>query len=55
MYVPPEFRQQGHFKSLYKHVREEAQKAGAAGLRLYADVGNERAHTAVSQAHGHGL
>lgn len=48
MYVPPQFRQQGRFKSLYKHVREEAQKAGAAGLRLYADVGNERAHTAVS-------
>lgn len=48
MYVPPQFRQQGHFKSLYKHVREEAQKAGAAGLRLYADVGNERAHAAVS-------
>lgn len=48
VYVPPQFRQQGHFKSLYKHVREEAQKAGAAGLRLYADVGNERAHAAVS-------
>jgi ribosomal protein S18 acetylase RimI-like enzyme len=48
VYVPPEFRQQGHFKSLYKHVREEAQKAGATGLRLYADMGNERAHTAVS-------
>lgn len=45
--MPEHFRQQGHFKSLYKHVREEAQKAGAAGLRLYADVGNERAHTAV--------
>jgi hypothetical protein len=48
VYVPPQFRQQGHFKSLYKHVREEAQKAGATGLRLYADMGNERAHTAVS-------
>lgn len=47
VYVPEHFRQQGHFKSLYKHVRQEAQKAGAAGLRLYADVGNERAHTAV--------
>lgn len=49
VYVPEHFRQQGHFKSLYKHVRQEAQKAGAAGLRLYADVGNERAHTAYER------
>jgi hypothetical protein len=38
---------QGHFKALYNHVRDEARKAGAAGLRLYADADNTRAHATV--------
>jgi hypothetical protein len=47
VYVPPEHRQRGHFKALYAHVKHEAHKAGATGLRLYADTGNARAHSAV--------
>ncbi|KAG2485444.1 hypothetical protein HYH03_015823 [Edaphochlamys debaryana] len=46
VYVRPEYRRRGYFRALYAHVRAEAQAAGAAGLRLYADVGNERAHRA---------
>ena len=48
MYVPPAHRQRGYFKQLYAAVREEAAKAGAAGLRLYADADNSLAHKAVS-------
>ncbi|WIA10628.1 hypothetical protein OEZ85_010810 [Tetradesmus obliquus] len=44
VYVKPQHRKQGHFKALYNHVRDEAHKAGAAGLRLYADAANTRAH-----------
>ncbi|GLC46901.1 hypothetical protein PLESTF_000899700 [Pleodorina starrii] len=46
VYVQPEHRRRGYFKALYDHVRREAQAEGAAGLRLYADVENTRAHTA---------
>ncbi|GIL78628.1 hypothetical protein Vretimale_6228 [Volvox reticuliferus] len=46
VYVQPEHRRRGLFKALYNHVRREAQAAGAAGLRLYADITNERAHAA---------
>ena len=48
VYVQPTFRKQGVFKQLYAHARAEALRAGAAGLRLYADVLNETAHMAVS-------
>lgn len=48
VYVTPEHRQQGYFKQLCAAVRDEAQKAGAAGLRLYADDDNKKAHAAVS-------
>lgn len=47
MYVHPDHRRQGYFKELYAHVRRDAEAAGAAGLRLYADDGNVRAHTTV--------
>ncbi|GIL64958.1 hypothetical protein Vafri_18814 [Volvox africanus] len=46
VYVQPEHRRRGLFRALYNHVRGEAQAAGAAGLRLYADVTNEGAHAA---------
>ncbi len=41
------FFYQGVFTALYMHAREEAVRGGAAGLRLYADVKNERAHSVV--------
>eukprot|EP00877_Chromochloris_zofingiensis_P013353 jgi/Chrzof1/8271/Cz03g04010.t1 len=43
VYVPPQHRQKGLFKCLYEHVKAEAQRAGAAGLRLYADTHNVKA------------
>ncbi|PNH02583.1 hypothetical protein TSOC_011429 [Tetrabaena socialis] len=46
VYVRPDHRRRGHFRSMYAHVRAEAAAAGASGVRLYADTGNERAHAA---------
>lgn len=44
LYVPADFRGQGVFKALYRHVELEADKAsGVCGLRLYVDEDNERA------------
>ncbi len=47
VYVHPEHRRRGYYRLLYHHVREAARKEGAAGLRLYADDSNLRAHTTV--------
>lgn len=44
VYVLPGHRRRGHFGALYRHVRDAARAAGAAGLRLYADDGNDKAH-----------
>ena len=43
VYVRPEARGRGLYRTLYEHVRTEAVAAGAAGLRLYMDVRNARA------------
>jgi hypothetical protein len=40
------FTAQGYYRRLYELVRAEAVKAGAAGVRLYADDSNARAHEA---------
>lgn len=48
VYVQPEHRRRGIFRALYDHVRQEAHRAGAAGLRLYADNSNSCAHATVS-------
>lgn len=40
VFVRPESRRRGYFRMLYKHVREEAERAGVCGLRLYADMEN---------------
>lgn len=47
VYVNAAYRRQGLFRALYNHAKEESKKAGACGLRLYADMGNERAHKTV--------
>ena len=44
VFVSPTARRQGVYKALYAHVVAEARAAGAAGVRLYADVQNTRAH-----------
>lgn len=43
VYVRPEYRGKGVFRSLYAKVRQEALKAGSPYLRLYADRGNVKA------------
>lgn len=43
VYVQPEFRGRGVYRSLYAAVVEAARAAGAAGLRLYVDARNTRA------------
>ena len=44
VYVVPECRRQGVFRSLYNHVVRQAQEAGnVCGLRLYVERTNQRA------------
>ena len=44
VFVEPEFRSQGVFKALYRHVEELAKSTnGVAGLRLYVENNNSRA------------
>ncbi|NJL62148.1 MAG: GNAT family N-acetyltransferase [Methylacidiphilales bacterium] len=43
VYVEPSYRQQGVFRSLYMHLKQQAQLAQVAGLRLYVYKGNTKA------------
>jgi GNAT superfamily N-acetyltransferase len=43
VYVVPDFRRKGIFRSMYNHIKEEADKNGIAGLRLYVETNNTRA------------
>jgi GNAT superfamily N-acetyltransferase len=43
VYVLPEYRRKGIFRSLYLHIKDEADKKGIPGLRLYVEAGNLRA------------
>jgi ribosomal protein S18 acetylase RimI-like enzyme len=43
VYVIPGYRRMGVFRSMYNIIREEAEKNGIAGLRLYVETSNERA------------
>lgn len=45
VWVEPDHRRKGCYRRLYEAVRDEAAEAGAAGLRLYVDISNERAQT----------
>jgi GNAT superfamily N-acetyltransferase len=42
VYVEPSYRQQGIFRSLYTHLKTQAQTAKVCGLRLYVYKGNTR-------------
>ena len=48
VYVAQQARRSGVLTTLYRHVRQEAQAAGAGGLRLYADNTNVRAQAAYA-------
>jgi ribosomal protein S18 acetylase RimI-like enzyme len=43
VYVLPEFRRKGIFRSMYHHIKEEAEKEGIPGLRLYVETNNTTA------------
>ncbi|PAX54100.1 GNAT family N-acetyltransferase [Brunnivagina elsteri] len=43
VYVEPSYRQQGIFRSLYMHLKQQAQLAQVSGLRLYVYKGNTKA------------
>jgi GNAT superfamily N-acetyltransferase len=44
VYVLPAFRRKGIFRSMYEHIKKEADSRGIAGLRLYVETNNIRAH-----------
>jgi GNAT superfamily N-acetyltransferase len=43
VYVLPEHRRKGIFRTMYQHVRDEAVRLGIPGLRLYVETGNKGA------------
>ncbi len=43
VYVLNEFRRRGIFRSMYGYIKEEAEKAGIPGLRLYVEINNSNA------------
>lgn len=46
VYVLPAWRRKGIFKAMYLRIRNEAEKQGVAGLRLYVETNNYTAqHT----------
>jgi GNAT superfamily N-acetyltransferase len=40
VYVLPEYRRTGIFRSMYQHIKNEAEKEKIAGLRLYVETNN---------------
>ena len=43
VYVLPDWRRTGIFRSMYLHIKGEADKQEVAGLRLYVEANNSRA------------
>jgi GNAT superfamily N-acetyltransferase len=43
VYVLPEWRRKGIFRSMYLHIKNEAEIKGVAGLRLYVETNNSGA------------
>jgi GNAT superfamily N-acetyltransferase len=43
VYVLEEFRRTGVFRKMYTYIKEEADRIGVAGLRLYVETNNLRA------------
>jgi GNAT superfamily N-acetyltransferase len=43
VYVLPGFRRSGVFKSMYQYIKNEAEKTGVGGLRLYVETNNLKA------------
>lgn len=45
VYVLPEFRRKGIFRSMYQSIKEEADRNGIGGLRLYVETNNIKAQS----------
>jgi ribosomal protein S18 acetylase RimI-like enzyme len=43
VYVLPDYRRNGIFRSMYTTIKNEAERLGIAGLRLYVETNNTRA------------
>ena len=43
VYVFPEYRRKGIFRSMFKQIKNEGEKEGIAGLRLYVETNNSGA------------
>jgi GNAT superfamily N-acetyltransferase len=43
VYVLPDWRRKGIFRSMYGHIKNESDRMGVAGLRLYVETNNKRA------------
>ena len=49
VYIHPEYRRQGVFTALYRHVEDIARHADSVcGLRLYVEMGNREAQDTYS-------
>lgn len=56
VYVLSAHRRKGIFRAMYMHIRNEADKIGVAGLRLYVETNNSRAqktYEALGMKHEH--
>ena len=56
VYVLPSNRRAGIFRSMYLNIKNEADKLGVAGLRLYVETNNSRAlktYEALGMKSGH--
>ena len=49
VYVQPEFRRQGVFRALHRHVQNEARQQGVGELRLYVEKDNHSAQSTYRQ------
>lgn len=49
VYVAPEHRRRGVYRALHRDVRRRARRAGAVGLRLYVEAGNDAARAAYEE------
>ena len=49
LYVSREWRRRGVFRRLYAHLESEARAAGARGIRLLVDHGNQSAQVAYRE------
>jgi len=50
VYVRADARRRGVFSTLYRHVEDQARRAGVAAIRLYVDLENERAEQTYLRA-----